>query len=340
MAEGTDVFIKVSGEEAPAASAAPPPLFQACNRGIVVAAGYAAAMVIGLLKVVVSRHDAIGPTLGLFAAVGVVAGAIAGFSNTDAREDARRDLARNALDALMVFVWCANALLLVNLVVPLAPTRLLFKGVGCLAVGAMAGGTIGEPLLIYLARFTVKGRRPFLFVNRVTRGIANPTTRLITRVVVQTIVAGVIGVLAFFTAVVLIALLAIALGLWILAALLSDGNRRAPNHTGGPTVTIDKHGNRIERQQRQRVFGETYEVSVDVGGNVIAEHHERQAMFGGSYGVTIVDGNVVAEHHERQAMFGDAYVATTDVGGNVVSETHHQQEFGEPVVELAHKKGR
>jgi hypothetical protein len=212
-------------------------IIQGVNRGIVVASLYSAAVLLALGYV--DRYSLGGQlrefTLYLWGAMGFLAGAIAGFSNTEAGESGARDFLRNATDAVMVAAWAGTLTLGANLVSPYAPGPDAVLGWGVFSAAVMVGSVVGEPALTLFARTSIKGRRPFLFVNRITASIEDPNTRFLVRVGTQSVVFALLVALAMTVMFAVLFLLVLALGLWAIGAMLGDS-------PGTRTVWIPKRG--------------------------------------------------------------------------------------------------
>lgn len=213
------------------------PIIQGINRGIAVASIYSAIVL--LVLGYVDRYSLGGQlrefTLYLWGAMGFLAGAIAGFSNTEAGESKGQDFLRNAADAILVAAWTGTLALGANLVWTYAHGPDLVLAWGVFSGAVMVGSVIGEPVLTLVARTSIKGRRPFLFVNRITEGIEDPNTRFLVRVGTQSVVFALLVGLAMTLMVVVISLLIIAFGLWAIAAMLDDSPKSR-------TIWVPKRG--------------------------------------------------------------------------------------------------
>jgi hypothetical protein len=215
--------------------ALPRPLLCACNRGIVVAVVYATVIAVLFEELVVRGAR---PSSGLeplvLGALGVVAGAIGGFSNTLEGESRRRDRQRNAVDGLVIVLWVSVLLLALNLGLRFAVSPRVFTLIGAFAAGTMIGALIGEALLGAFVGISIKGRRPLLWVNAVTARIDHPDVRFVVRVVVQTITVGLLVTLAVVTAIAIIALVALALAFLIMGKAMGAASGPGPSYPDPP----------------------------------------------------------------------------------------------------------
>jgi hypothetical protein len=279
--------------EAEVTGSKPRPLFQAANRGTLVASIYSAALILGF-EIYAKQLPRASPAhfvgLGL---VGIIAGAIAGFSNTENDEDARRDLKRNAIDGLITVLWASNLILAVNLALALMPWPNSVIRLVAFAGGTLLGAVVGEPLLAAVATVSVKGRRPLLWVNAVTAHIRHPDVRFVVRVAVQSIVVGSLVALAVLTVIVIIALLVISIAFLVLAKVLGDGSgaRSSPTHHDHAYEEDLAERERLaahEREERERQDREEQAV------NAQREQQRREAETQAR-----LQGRAAAKHFDR-----------------------------------------
>jgi hypothetical protein len=205
-------------------------VFRAYNRGIIVAALYSAAAAVlfelfGPPELRASQNNQL-VVLGI---LGMVGGTIGGFSNTNCFANGRRDLKRNLLDAVMISVWAANLLLVFNLVSPSFSIEALAQLLGAFAGGSVVGGAIGEPIVGLVGKLQIKGRRPFAWVNSVTESIDNANARFVMRVLIQTVVAGILVALAFIAFMVVLVILIIAVAFIVLGKVLGGAGSGSSN---------------------------------------------------------------------------------------------------------------
>ncbi len=165
-------------------------------------------------------------------------GAIVGFSNKEREESWRPRLLLNVKNCAAVVLWCSAISLTINLVSGSpTPAEYLLISTGRFAGLVLLGGMVGQPILSFAARLSIKGRHPFLYVNDVTEKIEDPNRRFIVRVVTQTLmVLLVVALAATFLAAVL-ALLLVALVLFFIYASLAGSSGRTVR-----TISIPRGG--------------------------------------------------------------------------------------------------
>jgi hypothetical protein len=252
-------------------TAAAVPLVSAFNRGIAVATAYSALLLLaGWFALPYGVPFA--ARVGLFAVCGFLAGTIAGFSNTQAQESLRRDLARNLCDAGMVLVWLGVFWLAVNLARPLAPLDQAAQLFGALAGAALAGAAIGEPAIVLIGALSIRGRRPFVAANRACERIHDPHARFVARVVLHTVsfllLFAAAAAAAMVVMIVVALILTVVIGGWLLSTALNDGKtpnvsrRRRSRGDGEPAQPLFslKRGQRLDEQGRivdEHWYGDT-----------------------------------------------------------------------------------
>lgn len=202
----------------------PSPIFEAYNRGIILASMYGSALLL-VFEYLWSRGQSttLGPlALVAYGLTGFLAGTIGGFSRSDdLAEDETRDLKRNAMDAGVLMIWIAIVVLAANLVVPFSKPASLLALLGACVLGGQIGALLGEPILSYLAQVPIKGRRPFLFVSNLTTSIENDDVRFVTRVIIQSILLAALLTLAFALFVVFLVIVALWLGFLAIGLIMT-----------------------------------------------------------------------------------------------------------------------
>ena len=235
------------GEDARTTPDSPSVLPESFNRGIVVAAVYGTICLLAF-----AYPGRMGVGLGLphvahiaFGLAAFVVGAIAAFSVSTGLSGGT-NLRKNALDTLVALLWIAVVVWGVNLAVPfVAPIELLIL-TAVLVGGGLLGSLVGRPVLTWMARIRIKGRQPFMFVNRTTAGITNEGVRFVTRVIIQSVVLAALLTIAFIAFVVFVAILL----LWL--AFLVIGLVAHMMEEGGSSVPTRDHGAERREEQRRR----------------------------------------------------------------------------------------
>lgn len=281
---------ETGGEAAPEA---PVPLFSILNRGIVVGVIYSF-----LIGVLLDRIFARAPG-GSWFVNGLMVGTLVAFSNTVLKEKWTRDLLRNLLDALVTFAYVCVAITIAFTIafgfeyLQNGLSNMFTAAQLPLAGGLIVGALVGEPLFRFLAnKANIKGRNPFLFINKLTESIANPDTQFVVRVIIQTILALIVIVVGV-AAVIVIAAVAI-IGLIIYFATREEGTRRTTTVRVYQSLIhlTDPNGKALPGQRVQLAFGAgRTEVEVtDDEGDVLIEHGQTSGL-----AKVLVNGSIIAE---------------------------------------------
>ncbi len=296
------------------------PIYVAFNRGVIVGAAYGAILiVVGLFLIDPSALDQ-WPTIAGVVAIGTVTGAIGGFSNTLDGESGRRDLLRNLADAGMIVTWTSALVLATNLVFAMAVGVDVLSLLAAFAGATVAGGVFGEPLLEWIGQASIKGHRPFLFVNEVTRGIRNADTQLVVRVLLQTLVVGLLALLAMVVAVVVIGLVALAIAFLILAKVLEgEGGSSTRTRVQYPRGPAHPGGTRGESRRVDGLFG-PYTVHADSSGAKTGESRDVDGPFGKHTEHRDANGNKTGESREVDGLFSK-HTEHRDANGNKTGES-------------------
>jgi hypothetical protein len=289
------------------------PLFRAFDRGILVSSLYAATLIVAAEARPLDGEDA-GVHMTVWALCGFIAGAIGGFSNTLAHESARRDLARNSLDGLMISIWTINIILLINALWYLDLPSYLAQYAGLLVAGTLVGALIGEPLLMFCGRLTIRGVRPFDTANQLAESIEDENTRFAARVILHTIVVIVLAAILF--AILIAIAIAIAIALAIGALYVAFQVWRSQSSSG---LRLER-GLRVDKEGRVRKKGFLFDtptgtrIKRDASGN---QHVVKEGIFFDSDTGLYVDDK---GRTKRSGLLFDSEVEGIDIRSDGVSE--------------------
>lgn len=308
-------------------------VFLAYSRSIVVGTVYLLVLFGGVYGF--RLLDSLDPSLSrdpvihlwVFGLLGFAGGSVVAFGNVFRSQPSSTIHRDNALDALMMVLWASNVLLLSNVLASTFGFRgwqpsVMFTNLLALAFGSCIGGLIGQPVLSFLGNRSLKGFRPFPWINEMTSSIENGHTAFSLRVFLHTAAVLLLATLAFLAFVIFITILFFWLTFFILSLFLGDSSGRTYVRTTWFNEKVYEHEDGSVSRPEEGWFGEK-RIRHEDGS--VSRHKE--GWFGGKY-LEHEDGS---RSEMKEGWLGDKYLEHEDgsranVGEDIFGDKYYEHE--------------